>query len=684
MAERDYLEQNIERLFRSVEPELKLPAPERQRILEKLAQESAGPDRAGAFASPQRIVLGKRVALAVAVVILIVVLLAVMLREGPKRPEEQIAGGVDVSRNVDDDGSKPEEEKTFADKTSVPDENLEAEMKSVLDMGVAGDVRGLMAILAEGHFLSKVVAANYLGRIGDENAIGPLEKAGADWVGDESENPFTLAIEQIRSRLGESDESKDDNEREVLLSDKDDPNIVEESDYAEKAPSQITSIEGFVYDESGNPRSGVTLYGEYLADYIVREGFPGGSVATVITDEKGFYRFEDLDEQLYLVHSDGGASLGVVRRAVLVVADKDRRLDFGAGRILSGWVRLDGQLLPNTRLLLADPYDPYITVFACYTVTDGQGNYAFSGAPTGLYGVYSESTEGADAWMKLGTVSFGSADVTNYNFDIEYTTVRADITGTDPNQMPDIVDVYVERKQAGNRLRVADAIWPAEAGQPYLIERLFAGSYDIVIDIPGGVSITEAIELSTEQAEQNIEITIPRLTSSVGGLLTGAYNEGLLVRSEDNKIRAAVEPDSGGVYFVEPLAAGRYFIEHRLTGEMAPLAGFGLEDDEDRVVDIDTDQWAQTQKVPVYVYAVDTSGVPIIGAGAGFEGSGLSDKEVTSRGAYFVVAPGPHVVRAEYSDGGYKQAGTNIELAAGNLTQPDSRAQVVYVTLEAK
>lgn len=685
MAERDFLEQNIERLFRSVEPELKLSTPERQQILKKLVQESAAPGRVGAHTSQEKIALGKWVKLAAAVIVLLVVLFAaVLLRKGPEEPEEQIPGGVDVTQKVDDDGSKTVDEKASADKTSAPDENLETEMKHVLDMGVAGDVRGLIAILAEGHFLSKVVAANYLGRIGDENAIGPLEKAGAEWVGDESENPFTLAIEQIRSRLGRSDESKDGNEQEELLSDKDDPNIVEESDSVGKAPSQVTAIEGYVYDESGYPRSGVTLYCEYLADYIIREGFPGGSVATVTTDEKGFYRFKDLDEQLCLVHSDGGASLGVVRRAVLAAADKVRRLDFGTGRILSGWVRLDGQLLSNTRLLLADPYDPYITVFACYTVTDGQGNYAFSGAPTGLYGVYAESTEGADAWMKLGRVSVGSADVTNYNFDIEYTSVRVDITGTDPNQMPDIVDVYVERKQVGDRLRVADAIWPAEAGQPYLIERLFAGSYDIVIDIPGGVSITEAIELSTEQAEQSIEITIPRLTSSVGGLLTGVYNEGLLVRSADNKIRAAVEPDSGDMYFVGPLAAGRYFIEQRLTGQMAPLADFELEDDEDRLVDIDTDQWAQTQKVPVYVYVVDTSGVPIIGAVAGLDSSGLPDKEVTSRGAYFVVEPGPYIVRAKYSDAGYKQAGTNIELAAGDLTQPESRAQVVCVTLEAK
>ena len=684
MAEWDYLEQNIERLFHSVEPELKLPGPERGRILRSLTEESAGTGRRGADVSQEKIVLGKWVKSAAAVIILLVVLfVVVLLRKGPEEPEQQIDGGADVNQKVDDDSLQPEE-KVSADKTSAVDEKLEAEMKRVLDLGVAGDVGGLMTVLVEGHFLSKVVAANYLGRIGDENAIGPLEDAGGEWVGDEAENPFTMAIDQIRSRLGLSDESEDTGEQERPLSDKDDPNTVEEIDSADSVARRVTGIEGYVYDDRGNGQPGVTLYCEYMADYIVREGFSGGAVATRTTDDKGFYRFEGMDEQLYLMHSEEGASVGVVRKAMLAASGKVRRLDFGTGRILSGWVRLDGQLLANSRLLLADPYDPYLTVFACYTVTDGQGNYSFGGAPTGLYGVYAESAEGGDVWIRLGTVSVGPADVTNYNFDIEYTTIRADITGADPNQMPDILDVYVEQKQAGERLRVADAIWPGEAGQPYIIERLLAGTYDVVVDIVGGVSIREAIELSTEQAEETVEVSIPALTSSVSGLLEGGYSEGFVLRSADNKIIAPVVPDSGGVYFIEPLPAGRYVVEYLPLTEMAPLAEFGLEDNESRIVDVNTDEWADEPKAFVYVYAVDSSGVPVIGAVVKIQGSGLGEKEVTSKGAFFVVEPGSYTVEAEYPNAGYGRGDTKVELVAEDLAQLGVRAQVVYVTLENK
>ena len=55
MAERDYLEQNIERLFHSVEPELKLPEPERGRLLKALIDEGANLGGAAAHASSSKI-----------------------------------------------------------------------------------------------------------------------------------------------------------------------------------------------------------------------------------------------------------------------------------------------------------------------------------------------------------------------------------------------------------------------------------------------------------------------------------------------------------------------------------------------------------------------------------------------------------------------------------------------------
>ena len=110
-----------------------------------------------------------------------------------------------------------------------------------------------------------------------------------------------------------------------------------------------------------------------------------------------------------------------------------------------------------------------------------------------------------------------------------------------------------------------------------------------------------------------------------------------------------------------------------------PLLEFDLDDNEQRQIDIDTNDWGRIQKASVNVYAVDESGVPIMGALASIQGSGLTTKQISSRGAFFVVDPGSYNTGVEYSG---KLSSTQTELTAGDLAEYESNMQSIYVTLE--
>lgn len=73
----------------------------------------------------------------------------------------------------------------------------------------AGNVEGLLAVLAEGQYQSKIATTKYLGEIGDTRAIEPLKKLSATWTDNETDNPFDNAIESIEKRLENQDKQND-------------------------------------------------------------------------------------------------------------------------------------------------------------------------------------------------------------------------------------------------------------------------------------------------------------------------------------------------------------------------------------------------------------------------------------------------------------------------------------------
>jgi hypothetical protein len=135
--------------------------------------------------------------------------------------------------------------------TAHSSDKLYEELNEVRQMFAAGDVDGLVAILLQGQFMeSKVAAANYLAKIGDLRAVGPLEKLAEEWQGDPADNPFAAAISEIRKRL---EEEKPEVPTQII-----------------PAP-KTTTRSGIVLDPNDNPIEGVDIRADLYYNGCYRE-----------------------------------------------------------------------------------------------------------------------------------------------------------------------------------------------------------------------------------------------------------------------------------------------------------------------------------------------------------------------------------------------------------------------------
>ncbi|MHC4461171.1 MAG: LamG domain-containing protein [Planctomycetota bacterium] len=74
------------------------------------------------------------------------------------------------------------------------------ELESIEEMFKAGDVDGLVEMLTEGDFESKVASAKYLATMGAVEALEPLENLRGEYETYNTDNPFALAVEEIKNR----------------------------------------------------------------------------------------------------------------------------------------------------------------------------------------------------------------------------------------------------------------------------------------------------------------------------------------------------------------------------------------------------------------------------------------------------------------------------------------------------
>ncbi|MHC4743622.1 MAG: zf-HC2 domain-containing protein, partial [Planctomycetota bacterium] len=233
------------------------------------ALESIGSDEAARRGFVWRGLLRSPVTRFAAAVIVIVVLLAaakLLLKKGPKPGEAPT-----IVQKEDEEPGGGADERLLAQKVA-------AELKSIEEMFAASDIDGLVGMLESGEMESKIAAARYLGRIGDLRAIEALSRLAEQWEGDEGENPFKRAIEEIRARL-ERQETK--------------PEPVEEQGQSEQLQGEFEAegvLSGFISDvNTGEPIKGVKV------EYITVEGWSETEEIVRLKREAEFVKHFELE-----------------------------------------------------------------------------------------------------------------------------------------------------------------------------------------------------------------------------------------------------------------------------------------------------------------------------------------------------------------------------------------------------
>ena len=113
------------------------------------------------------------------------------------------------------------------------------------------DTDGLLALLETGGNLTQITVARYLGQLGDEKAIPPLQTFAEQWQGSETGNPFQTAIERIEQQGQSNPPPLDPNQPNAKTT----PPIDGSSE-----PKAETIITGMVLDADGlRPISGATV-----------------------------------------------------------------------------------------------------------------------------------------------------------------------------------------------------------------------------------------------------------------------------------------------------------------------------------------------------------------------------------------------------------------------------------------
>lgn len=133
----------------------------------------------------------------------------------------------------------------------------------------ARDVEGLIETLKQGRAATQLLAAHYLGEIGDERAIPALSVLAAQWQEAPFENPFRNAIDQIKRRA------------EGL-----EPNAVRDAE-----PSQAQAVSAAQASPVLTGRITDVDTGQPLENVQMRIFRVGGGTCETTTDSNGVYAF---------------------------------------------------------------------------------------------------------------------------------------------------------------------------------------------------------------------------------------------------------------------------------------------------------------------------------------------------------------------------------------------------------
>ncbi|HUT31427.1 MAG TPA: carboxypeptidase-like regulatory domain-containing protein [Sedimentisphaerales bacterium] len=446
---------------------------------------------------------------------------------------------------------------------------------------------------------------------------------------------------------------------------------IEVLDGRESEPVEIVltkggTVEGYVYDAQGKPQANVTLYFQDASGYGGNDE-RAGRLATAVTDSNGFYRVEGLPEQMcFIRRSNEWESLGVVCRTFLPVNGKTVRIDFGGSPKISGRLIVDGQPLPDVKMLMGDAAVARFGGFKCYAVTGPEGQFTLAGPPQGRWAIYYEQLGKRNEWMKVAEIDVGADDmelgvVSPASLEEK---ILIQVKASDANETLDNISQIVIQKGREITGQMVGPATPVSGKKGlYSLESLLPGEYTATVYRAGLPMIRQKLEIEEGQQKPALTLQLPGGTASVSGLISRQSQLPLMIVSADQRIIAALEADSDGRYKVEHLPAGRYTVTRWPADERigSPMQ-FTLTEGENRKFDIDVSRLAEPQVAFLMVQAVNEDGLVLTEPELWIEREGgyIEPTQKSSQGHAFMTRAGEYTLHVTCS--GYEEVTRNVSL----------------------
>lgn len=648
----ELFESNLEALLRSVNAAATMSSSGGEQIKRAVlgtASEIAQNPNIPVFAASNNKIL--KMVFAGAGVLILTALMIIWFNRGPQTAPSEPNPAPQAARTTPDSAQQTQ-----------PSATDQEELKRVLDMGVRGDVAGLLSVLKTGGFVSQMTAAHYLGQLGDETAIPPLRQAQARWYPDDPmQNPFSLAIDEIEDRLAAAASG------EPVAAEVPKPAVQPEEKPQPVTPDKKPLLAGRILDYSGSALSGVLI--TLLKDNPAQNTASPIAGFSATADQDGHYAFETLPEGPFVVAArDPQRRIADTRRMVWPAKDTSCTLDFGGPAAISGAILFDSIPLAEQMLMLSDRFNyPSQGVFTAETQTDAHGGFVFTGVPAGFYGLFSRYV--ANRWTLLAQVEVAAADVVTV---LDHSTVTLVAVA---EELPEPLSILAVSLRYSPDSSDTMAEWigvRTEVDTVFEINRVIPGAYTLCVDFSNGVRIFRDVVVSSQPRQDIFVDQTPSGKAGIAGRFLSPWPEGLTFDCGDPHMRIGVMPEEDGNYELSNLPSATYSLGTNVNGLFVPFLDFGLFEDQPAAFDPDPAELAKTRS-PLYIFVTDDQGRGLSSGQVWLAGDGgFYIASPFGRGYFVVAPPGGYTLAAVFSDNA--SAEQQIALPASSVQAPQTEA----------
>jgi len=436
------------------------------------------------------------------------------------------------------------------------------------------------------------------------------------------------------------------------------------------------TVQGYVFDNQGQPQSNVTLY----FNNIYSGDEKSGRLAEVTTDLNGHYQAECLPEKMMtLRRQKTWESMGVVCRTLVPANGKVSRIDLGGQPNVTGRLIIDGKPIAGRRVTLSSIGGAHSDFFRCYTMTENDGAFTFGGIPTGKWTIYYDDTEKRNNQIKVTEFELTGQNANLGTIPKGVSTVSISIEYAQESPKWEIIKAYLKDNNNFFNQPVTEISIPNDYNQPYIAKYVLPGEHYFVLIRKDYSSLRYPIKV--DESSTKINIHLPKLTAGIHGRMTGKYLGLQTVWTKDKSVVSQIQPDASGNYKLDNLPAGQYLLGGNMLLNNTAILEFELKEGERKVLDINIPETPRNLTGGLQVIVLDENGILLTGGKVWLQSStGIIEPVADIGGLYFVTEPQKYILHTKLA--GYKESKQQVEIENRAAKTIKSPPEPVFVRLE--